>query len=92
MTAVDTRPDTDLRLDIDSEDVAHGFAQLVLGLAEIIRELLERQTLRRIDAGDLSDAQIERLGITLLRLKDELDDLRTAVVRPGTPTTERDDR
>jgi hypothetical protein len=92
MTTMETRPGARLRLDIDSDDVAHGFAQLVLALAEVVRELLERQTLRRIDAGDLSDAQIERLGTTLLQLKDELDELRTAVVRPGPPTTERDDR
>ena len=74
------------RIDIDSEDVARGFAELVIALAELVRELLERQAIRRIDAGDLTDAQIERLGTSLLRMKTELDDLRSAV---STNRTER---
>jgi hypothetical protein len=77
------------RIDLDGEDVARGFAELVLALAELVRELLERQALRRIDAGDLSDAQIERLGTSLLRIKTELDELRSAVSRNR---TERDVR
>jgi Gas vesicle protein K len=76
-----------LRLDIDTDDVARGFAQVVLAVAEVIRELLERQAIRRIDAGDLTDAQIERVGSALLRIRDELAELRTAVTPPS---TERD--
>jgi gas vesicle protein GvpK len=72
------------RIEIDSEDVARGFAELVIALAELIRELLERQAIRRIDAGDLTDSQIERLGTSLLRMKTELDDLRSAVSRNRT--------
>jgi Gas vesicle protein K len=72
------------RIDIDSEDVARGFAELVIALAELVRELLERQAIRRIDAGDLTDGQIERLGTSLLRMKTELDDLRSAVSRNQT--------
>ena len=71
-----------LRLDLDSEDVARGFAQLVLTLADIIRELLERQVLRRMDAGDLNEVQIERVGTALLRIRDELEELRQTVARP----------
>ena len=77
------------RIDIDSEDVARGFAELVIALAELVRELLERQAIRRIDAGDLNDYQIERLGTSLLRIKTELDELRSAVSRNR---TERDVR
>jgi hypothetical protein len=77
-----------LHLDIDSQDVARGFAQLVLTLAEIVRELLERQAIRRMDAGDLTEAQIERLGTALLRIRDELEDLRQTVARPRTDTIE----
>jgi Gas vesicle protein K len=77
------------RIDLDGEDVARGFAELVIALAELVRELLERQAIRRIDAGDLSDYQIERLGTSLLRIKTELDELRSAVSRNR---TERDVR
>ena len=72
------------RIDLDGEDAARGFAELVLALADLVRELLERQAIRRIDAGDLSDAQIERLGSSLLRIKTELDELRSAVSRNRT--------
>jgi hypothetical protein len=48
------------RIELDSEDVARGFAELVLTLADVLRELLERQAIRRVEAGDLTDAQVER--------------------------------
>jgi hypothetical protein len=72
------------RLDLDSEDVARGFAELVLAVADLLREVLERQAIRRVDAGDLTDAQIERLGTSLLRIKTELDELRSAMSRNRT--------
>jgi hypothetical protein len=77
-----------MHLDLDSENVARGFAQLVLTLAEIVRELLERQAIRRMDAGDLTEVQIERLGTALLRIRDELEELRQSVARPRTDTIE----
>lgn len=77
------------RIELNGEDVARGFAELVIALAELVRELLERQAIRRIDAGDLNDYQIERLGTSLLRIKTELDELRSAVSRNR---TERDVR
>ena len=66
--------------------------QLVLTLIELIRELLERQALRRIDGGSLTAEEIERLGLTFLRLSEEMDRLKRAVrpdgrrpePRPGT--------
>jgi hypothetical protein len=72
------------RLELDSDDVARGFAEVVIAIAELIRELLERQAIRRIDAGDLTDAQIERLGTSLLRIRTELDELRSAMSRNRT--------
>jgi hypothetical protein len=72
------------RVDLDSEDVARGFAELVLAVADLLRELLERQAIRRVDAGDLTEAQIERLGMSLLRIKTELDELRSTVSRNRT--------
>lgn len=79
-----------VRLDIDSDDLARGFAQVVLGLAELLRELLERQAIRRVTAGDLSEVQIERLGMTLLRIREELEGLQTALTGPRATTPERD--
>ena len=79
-----------VRFDIDSQDLARGFAQVVLGLAEIVRELLERQAIRRMSAGDLSEDQIERLGVTLLRIREELEGLQTTLTGPRATTPERD--
>jgi hypothetical protein len=81
-----------VRFDLDQDDLACGFAQVVLAVAELLRELLERQAIRRMDAGDLTDAQVERLGTALLRVRDELDVLRSAVTRPRDPHSERDVR
>jgi len=64
------------RLDLDPERVKNGLGQLVLTLIKLLHELLERQALRRIDAGSLSEEQIERLGLTLMRQAEEIDRLR----------------
>ena len=54
----------------------NGLGQLVLTVVKLLHELLERQALRRIDAGSLSEEQIERLGFTLMRQAEEIDRLR----------------
>ncbi len=69
-----TAPARKIRLDPDN--VKNGLMQLVLTLVELIRELLERQALRRIDGGSLSDDEIERLGATFLRLSEEMESLK----------------
>lgn len=72
-----TRPTTSSwRLDADAEDVGRGLSQLVLAVMELVRGLLERQAIRRVDAGALSDEQVERLGRALLALEDRLTELR----------------
>jgi hypothetical protein len=86
----DARPA--VRLNIDGDDVARGFGQVVVAVAEILRELLERQAIRRIDAGDLDDAQVERLGTSLLRISEQLDELRVALTSPRTQNPRRDDQ
>jgi Gas vesicle protein K len=72
------RPDAPVhaRLSLDPENVKNGLGQLVLTLVKLLHELLERQALRRIDGGSLSDEQIERLGLTLMRQAEEIDRLR----------------
>jgi Gas vesicle protein K len=64
------------RLDLDPERLKNGLGQLVLTLIKLLHEVLERQALRRIDAGSLTEEQIERLGFTLMRQEDEIDRLR----------------
>ena len=61
---------------IDPENVKNGLIRLVLMLIELLRELLERQALRRIDGGSLTAEEIERLGLTFLRLSEEMDHLK----------------
>lgn len=56
------------RVVADPEKVERGLAQLVLTLIELLRQLMERQALRRMETGTLSDEQIERLGETFMKL------------------------
>ncbi|HET8560973.1 MAG TPA: gas vesicle protein K, partial [Marmoricola sp.] len=58
----------DRHVDADPEQVERGLVQLVLTLVELLRQLMERQAIRRMDAGGLDDDQIERLGQTLMLL------------------------
>lgn len=64
--------------EVDPEDVQRGLASLVLTLVEVLRELMERQALRRMEAGTLTDDEIERLGRTFLALRDRMDELKEA--------------
>ena len=64
------------RVNADPEGVERGLAKLVLTLIELLRQLLERQALRRIEAGSLSDEEIERLGQTFLKLGARMEELK----------------
>ena len=64
------------RLDLDPERLRNGLGQLVLTVVKLLHELLERQALRRIDAGSLTEEQVERLGLTLMGQAEEIDRLR----------------
>ncbi len=64
------------RLNLDQNKVKNSLGQLVLTLVKLLHELLERQAVRRIDAGSLSDEEIERLGVTLMRQTEEIERLR----------------
>lgn len=64
------------RLETDSDEVARDLMRLVLTIVELVRQLMERQTLRRVDQGDLSQDQVEELGLALMRLEDAMTDLR----------------
>lgn len=64
------------RISLDPESVQNGLGQLVLTLVKLLHELLEKQAIRRLEAGGLSDEQVERLGMTLLRQAEEIARLR----------------
>ena len=64
------------RINLDPDEVKNGLGQLVLTLIRLIHELLERQALRRIDAGSLTETQIESVGLALMKQADEIHRLR----------------
>jgi hypothetical protein len=65
-------------LNADQTNVEEGLAKLVLALVDLLRELLEKQAVRRIEAGSLTDDQIERMGETFMKLERKMTELRTA--------------
>jgi hypothetical protein len=64
------------RVNADPESLEKGLAQLVLTVVELLRQLMERQALRRIDGGSLSEEQVERLGNTFMELDRRMEELR----------------
>jgi hypothetical protein len=64
------------RINADPERVEQGLAKLVLTLIELLRRLLEKQALRRIEGGALTPEEIERMGLTFLRLEEKMAELR----------------
>jgi Gas vesicle protein K len=64
------------RLNTDPERVEKGLAQLVLTVVELLRQVMERQALRRIEGGTLDDEQVERLGVALMLLEQRMDELK----------------
>jgi hypothetical protein len=71
-----TRSIGDRRINADPESVERGLAQLVLTIVELLRQLMERQALRRIDGGGLTDEQVEDLGHTFMELDKRMVELR----------------
>lgn len=63
------------RWNADPEDVRRSVARLVLTLVEFIRQLLERQAIRRMDAGTLTPEEVEAVGLALMRLEETVRDL-----------------
>lgn len=63
------------RIDTDKDEVERDLMKLVLTIVELLRQLMERQALRRVDQGDLNDEQEERIGITLMLLEDRMNRL-----------------
>jgi len=63
------------RLDCNSENIEQGLARLVLSLIELLRKLLERQAIRRMEGGTLADTEIEEMGLALMKLEQKIREL-----------------
>ena len=72
------RLDTALRrrVNADRDNLEKGLAQLVMTLVELLRQLMERQALRRIDGGSLAPEEVERLGETFMLLEQRMEELK----------------
>lgn len=68
-------PELPRRLDANPEDVEAGLGRLVLTLVELLRQILEHQAVRRMEGGGLSDEEIERMGLALMRLDEKMDEI-----------------
>ncbi|WP_133512953.1 gas vesicle protein K [Candidatus Thiosymbion oneisti] len=77
-TPPDQRPVTGTapRINVSDDDVKRGLGRLVLALVRLLHELLERQAIRRMDSGTLTDDEIERLGLALMKQTEEIERLR----------------
>ncbi|AZQ75250.1 gas vesicle protein K [Streptomyces luteoverticillatus] len=64
------------RMELDQDTVERDLMRLVLTVIELLRQLMERQALRRVEQGDLSEEQEERIGLTLMLLADRMTELR----------------
>ncbi len=64
------------RVSADPETVERGLVQLVLTLVELLRQLMERQAVRRLDAGAMTSEETERVGLTLMLLEKRMAELR----------------
>ena len=64
------------RIEADPDNIERGLAQLVLTVIELLRQIMERQALRRVEAGGLDDEQVERLGRTLMLLEERMEELK----------------
>lgn len=64
------------KLELNPDNSESGLAKLVLTLVELIRKLVEKQAMRRVDGGSLTDSEIERLGETLMKLESKMEELK----------------
>ena len=65
-------------LNADPEKLEQGLAKLVLAVVDLLRRLLEKQAIRRIEGGSLDEEEIERLGLAFMRMEHKLEELKLA--------------
>ena len=75
VSALERGASNSLRLDCTAENVEQGLARLVLSVIELLRQLLERQAIRRMQGGSLSDQQVEHMGEALMKLEAKIHEL-----------------
>jgi len=63
------------RIDCSPENIEQGLARLVLSLIELLRRLLERQAIRRMEGGSLEDSKIEEMGQALMKLELKINEI-----------------
>ncbi|WP_329025885.1 gas vesicle protein K [Streptomyces sp. NBC_00690] len=63
------------RVDVQSQQMGRDLVALVLTVVELLRQLMERQAIRRVEQGDLSDEQVEEIGTTLMLLDERMAEL-----------------
>ena len=68
---------------LNPDDVKNGLGKLVLTVIELLRELLERQAIRRMESGSLTDEEVERLGMTFLQLAEQVEVLKRVFCLDG---------
>ncbi|WP_081410946.1 gas vesicle protein K [Desulfotruncus alcoholivorax] len=66
------------KIKANPDNVEQGLAKLVLTIVELIRQLMEKQALRRVERGTLTDEEIEKVGLTLMKLEEKLEELKIA--------------
>lgn len=64
------------RVNVDPEKVEQGLVKLVLALVELLRQILEKQAIRRMESGSLTNEEIDRLGRTLMKLEEKIKELK----------------
>ncbi len=69
------RPSTGPRIEIDKDEVRRDLMKLVLTIVELLRQLMERQAIRRVEQGDLTEQEEEDLGTSLMLLAEAMDEL-----------------
>ncbi|MGM0866828.1 MAG: gas vesicle protein K [Bacillota bacterium] len=67
---------TNGRINFDPEKAEQGLAQLVLTVVELLRQIVERHAMRRVEGGTLTEEQVENLGIALMNLEEKMEELK----------------
>lgn len=74
----DMAPGLPSRIEANADDIETGLARLVLTIVELLRQVMEHQAVRRMEGGSLSDEEVEQLGLSLMRLQERLEEIKTA--------------
>ena len=64
------------RINVDPDNAEQGLAQLVLTVVELLRQIVERHAMRRVEGCTLTDEQVENLGVALMNLEEKMEELK----------------